>query len=66
MTAPANPPDEIGRAEAIASVRKWLKNDHLKLHAGEMTAQETRTVKAVLAAVILELAALSKARGETP
>lgn len=36
-------------------IRKWLRTDTLKLHAGEMTAQELRTVKAVLRGVLAEI-----------
>lgn len=35
---------------------KWLQADHIRLHAGEMTAQEMRTVQAVVRAMLAELA----------
>jgi hypothetical protein len=35
---------------------KWTRADSLKLHAGEMTAQELRTAKAVANAIIAEAA----------
>jgi hypothetical protein len=34
---------------------KWLSPDHIRLHAGELTAQEMRTVLAVLKAVFSEV-----------
>ena len=39
------------RERAIAICSPWMKRDHLTLHAGECTAQEFRTVVAVLKSV---------------
>lgn len=39
----------------VAKLTKWLEPAHMQLHAGEMTAQERRTVKAVVAAIIAEV-----------
>ncbi len=38
---------------------KWSRADHIRLHAGEMTAQEMRCVKAVVGAIEREAAALA-------
>ena len=35
-------------------VKKWTRADHIQLHAGEMTAGELRSVKAVVNAIIRE------------
>ena len=35
-------------------LKKWTRADHIQLHAGEMTAQELRSVKAVVNAIIRE------------
>lgn len=48
---------EQAREEALAIVSKWQGSDHMQLQGGEMTAQERRTVKAVLGAVEREIAA---------
>lgn len=42
---------EAERAACAAIVDKWSDGGHLKLHAGEMTAQELRTVQAVVNAI---------------
>lgn len=44
--------------EALATIRPWKKRDHLSLHAGEVTAQEFRTVVAVLISIEGSLRAL--------
>lgn len=44
---------ERERCRAIAS--RWLSADHIRLHAGEMTAQELRSVRAVVAAIRREI-----------
>ena len=42
--------------EAISAIfTKWRRHDHMQLHAGEMTAQEKRSVVAVLHAVEAEV-----------
>lgn len=41
--------------------KKWLSPDHIRLHAGELTAQEMRTVLAVLRAVFRETEAQTQA-----
>lgn len=46
-------------AEAATNIRKWLDRNHASLHAGEFSAQEWRTLRAVLGAVLLETVALS-------
>lgn len=38
-------------------LRRWQSADYIRLHAGEMTAQEMRSVLAVLKAVALEVEA---------
>lgn len=40
---------------AAGIVDKWTEAGHLLLHAGEMTAQELRTVQAVVRAIAAEL-----------
>ena len=35
-------------------LKKWTRADHIQLHAGEMTASELRSVKAVVNAIIRE------------
>jgi hypothetical protein len=40
-----------GRASVNDIINNWMNPQYLKLHAGEMTAQEVRTVRAVLGAV---------------
>lgn len=45
--------------EAAAVVAPWRNAQHLKLHAGECTAQEVRTVKAVLFAIDRRIRALA-------
>ena len=34
---------------------KWSGADHIRLHAGEMTAQELRSVRAVVRSIVAEL-----------
>lgn len=54
---------DIGRLRAV--LRRWQRADYIRLHAGEMTAQEMRSVLAVLKAVSLEIEAyLPDASGE--
>lgn len=36
-------------------IRRWKRADHIRLHAGEMTAPEMRSVKAVVAAIEQEI-----------
>lgn len=52
----------LSRRAADAAVRdaleNWSRADHLQLHAGEMTAQELRTTKAVVKAISAEILAL--------
>ena len=43
------------RARCLEIARKWSSADHIQLHAGEMKAQEMRSVKAVVNAIIREL-----------
>lgn len=43
----------IDKAHEI--IEKWLKPDHMRLHAGEMSAQEVRSARAVLKAVQSEI-----------
>jgi hypothetical protein len=33
----------------------WLNNAYIKLHAGEMTAQELRSVRAVVQAIVRQI-----------
>lgn len=40
---------------AIEIGEKWSGADHIRLHAGEMTAQELRSVRAVVRAIVAEL-----------
>lgn len=35
------------KERCLDAIRPWLQSAHIKLHAGEMTAQETRTAIAV-------------------
>lgn len=45
------------RDDMLQIANKWSSSDHMRLHAGEMTAQELRTCKAVVNAIIAELSA---------
>ena len=42
-------------ATIIRTIRKWQKPAHVRLMAGEMTAQEMRSVQAVLSAILREI-----------
>lgn len=44
---------ELSKISAIFT--RWQRSAHMRLHAGEMTAQEIRTVRAVLGAVSVEV-----------
>jgi len=44
--------DRITREECAESAVAWLHTPTLKLRAGEMSAQEVRTVKVVVAAIV--------------
>ena len=59
------PASEVQRAreEALAEIAKWQKPSHVRLHAGEMTAQEMRSVQAVLGAIARALATPTAAPG---
>lgn len=52
------------RKQALAIVERWMKPQSMKLHTGEMTAGELRTVLAVLAG-LAGLAAAIRARGQS-
>lgn len=43
--------EERERAKLNAIIDMWKRRDHLSLHSGEVTAQEFRTVVAVLNAI---------------
>jgi hypothetical protein len=43
--------EAVGLSRAYNVVDKWLDPDHIRLHAGEMSAQEMRSVLAVLRGV---------------
>ena len=43
------------RERCLRVVEKWLKPDHIRLHAGEMDAQEMRSVIAVVRAIAAEV-----------
>ena len=51
------------RAFEVAALQaeKWKQPSYLKLHAGEMTAQEMRTALAVAGGIAAQLRALAKA-----
>jgi hypothetical protein len=51
-------------AKAVALVDEWLHVPTLKLRAGEMTAQESRTVKAVLTSLRKSIQALDQDHDE--
>lgn len=51
---------------AISIINDWLKPGNLELKAGEMTAQERRTVKAVLIAIRGQIELEDKEREITP
>ena len=51
-------PDELDRLEA-----EWTRADFLRLHAGEMSAQEMRTAKAVIHAFAAAIRALAEREG---
>lgn len=44
---------DCDRVEQI--LNKWTRPDHIRLHAGEMTVQELRTVVAVVKAIAVEI-----------
>lgn len=48
--------EAVGLSRAYGVLDTWLDPDHIRLHAGELTAQEMRTVLAVLRAVRADLA----------
>lgn len=43
------------RERCVAIIKEWRRADSLRLHAGELTAQEVRTVQAILNGVIAEI-----------
>jgi hypothetical protein len=43
--------EAVGLSRAYGVIDTWLDPDHIRLHAGEMTAQEMRSVLAVLRGV---------------
>jgi hypothetical protein len=43
------------RLRCVTIVEKWTRRDFRSLHAGEMTAQEHRTVVAILKAILTEI-----------
>lgn len=57
MVFPSNKNLEaMGLRNSLNVLDKWLDPDHIRLHAGEMTTQEMRSVLAVLRAVRADLA----------
>lgn len=48
--------EAVGLSRAYGVLDTWLDPDHIRLHAGEMSAQEMRSVLAVLRAVRADLA----------
>ncbi len=48
--------ESVGLARAYGVLDMWLDPDHIRLHAGEMTSQEMRSVLAVLRGVRADLA----------
>jgi hypothetical protein len=48
--------EAVGLSTALGIIDKWQDPDHIRLHAGEMTAQEMRSVLAVLRAVRADIA----------
>ena len=52
---------EAERAACAAIVRQWSTADELRLRCGEMTAQEVRTVLAVLKGIAAAIAARAEA-----
>lgn len=49
---------EACKEAASAHASEWLDTETMKLRAGEMTAQEVRTVKAVIGSLVLSLSAI--------
>jgi hypothetical protein len=49
--APREDGDLVERGAILRVCDEWLRSQYLKLHAGEMSAQEERTVKAVINAI---------------
>jgi hypothetical protein len=48
-------------------IANWMNPQYMRLHAGEMTAQEVRTVRAVVECVGREITLLiPPAQGDTP
>lgn len=47
------------RDEVLEILALWSDANHIRLHAGEMTAQEMRSVKAVVGAITREVRALA-------
>lgn len=58
----------ICRHHVIGILSDWQQIQTLKLHAGELSAQEVRTIKAVLGAIESEVARLpdAEAQGASP
>lgn len=48
--------EAMALGKALGVLDRWLDPDHIRLHAGEMTTQEMRSVLAVLRAVRLDIA----------
>lgn len=48
--------EAMGLRNALGVLDRWLDPDHIRLHAGEMTTQEMRSVLAVLRAVRADVA----------
>lgn len=42
----------------LEKVKKWTETRHILLHAGEMSSEELRTVKAVTNAIVREIQGL--------
>lgn len=49
-----------GTEDAARVAEAWLKSGRIQLHAGEMTAQELRSVKAVVSAISKSVRSLAK------
>ena len=47
--------DSVTLVKVLNIIDKWQDPDHIRLHGGEMTAQEMRSVLAILRAVRAEI-----------
>lgn len=66
MAEELTPSERLGWKKALVAAAtvadKWRSPSHARLHAGEMSAQEMRTVQAVTLAIATEIRGLKEPR----